>query len=147
MLQYMPIGPLMDIKVLAGKLLEAHLPHFACLDSSDSLFSDAVKVLHVVNSSLTLKTCELTRFHAKLVRPSFSLTEVLARIGVPVKAHLDVLIYRTSVKALILYTYVVPRDASMIQAVEEAKKMKKKKTSSKQIHLDEHQGQPTVIMF
>ncbi|XP_076145679.1 NACHT, LRR and PYD domains-containing protein 1 homolog isoform X2 [Alosa pseudoharengus] len=119
MLQYEPIGPLMDIKVLSGELLEAHLPHFACLEGSDSSLREAVRVLHGVNSSVTLEKCELTRFHAKLLKPSFSLTEVLVKIGIPMKAHLDVLIYRTRVTPLVLLTYVVPRDASMIQAVKE----------------------------
>ncbi|XP_076123331.1 uncharacterized protein LOC143103436 isoform X1 [Alosa pseudoharengus] len=119
MLQYEPIGPLMDIKVLSGELLEAHLPHFACLEGSDSSLREAVRVLHGVNSSVTLEKCELTRFHAKLLKPSFSLTEVLVKIGIPMKAHLDVLIYRTRVTPLVLLTYIVPRDASMIQAVEE----------------------------
>ncbi|XP_076123329.1 NACHT, LRR and PYD domains-containing protein 1 homolog [Alosa pseudoharengus] len=118
MLQYEPIGPLMDIKVLSGELLEAHLPHFACLEGSDSSLREAVRVLHGVNSSVTLEKCELTRFHAKLLKPSFSLTEVLVKFGIPMKAHLDVLIYRTRVTPLVLLTYVVPRDASMIQAVE-----------------------------
>ncbi|XP_048103967.1 NACHT, LRR and PYD domains-containing protein 1 homolog isoform X1 [Alosa alosa] len=119
MLQYEPIGPLMDIKVLSGELLEAHLPHFACLEGSDSSLREAVRVLHGVNSSVTLEKCELTRFHAKLLKPSFSLTEVLVKIGIPMKAHLDVLIYRTRVTPLVLFTYIVPRDASMIQAVEQ----------------------------
>ncbi|XP_062387788.1 NACHT, LRR and PYD domains-containing protein 1 homolog [Sardina pilchardus] len=132
MLQYEPIGPLMDIKVLSGELLEAHLPHFACLEGSDSSLREAVRVLHGVDSSVTLERCELTRFHAKLLKPSFSLIEVLVKFGIPMKAHLDVLIYRTRVTPLVLFTYVVPRDASMIQAVEEdlqetqdAKKIKK----------------------
>ncbi|XP_048103839.1 uncharacterized protein LOC125297516 isoform X3 [Alosa alosa] len=119
MLQYEPIGPLMDIKVLSGELLEAHLPHFACLEGSDSSLREAVRVLRGVDSSVTLEKCELTRFHAKLLKPSFSLTEVLVKFGIPMKAHLDVLIYRTRVTPLVLLTYVVPRDASMIQAVEE----------------------------
>ncbi|XP_062381417.1 uncharacterized protein LOC134069469 [Sardina pilchardus] len=119
MLQYVPIGPLMDIKVLSGELFEAHLPHFACLDGSDSSLREAVRVLRGVDSSVSLETCELTRFHAKLLKPSFSLIEVLVKMGVPMKTHLDVLIYRTRVTPLTLLTYVVPRDASMIQAVEE----------------------------
>ncbi|KAL2098622.1 hypothetical protein ACEWY4_005102 [Coilia grayii] len=129
MLQYTPIGPLLDIKVLEGELLEAHLPHFACLEGSESSLKEAVRVLHGVDSAVTLETCELTRFHAKLLKPSFSLTEVLVKIGIPVRSHLDVLIYRMRVTPLTLHIYVVPRDASMIQAVEQdtrnAKKIKK----------------------
>ncbi|XP_041960823.1 uncharacterized protein LOC121719376 [Alosa sapidissima] len=119
MLQYEPIGPLMDIKVLSGELLEAHLPHFACLEGSYTSLREAVRVLHGVDFGVTLEKCELTRFHAKLLKPSFSLTEVLVKLGIPMKAHLDVLIYRTRVTPLVLLTYIVPRDASMIQAVKE----------------------------
>ncbi|KAL2086278.1 hypothetical protein ACEWY4_017337 [Coilia grayii] len=132
MLQYTPIGPLMDIKVLSGELLEAHLPHFACLDEANASLSEAVRVLHAADSGVNLETCELTRFHAKIVNPSFSLTEVLVKFGIPIKTHLEVLIYRTRLTPLVLLMYVVPRDASMIQAVEEdvrdsqdAKKIKK----------------------
>ncbi|XP_062386356.1 caspase recruitment domain-containing protein 8-like [Sardina pilchardus] len=118
MLQYEPIGPLMDIKVLSGELLEAHLPHFACLEGSDSSLREAVRVLHGVNSSVTLEKCELTRFHAKLLKPSFSLTQILVKIATLLKAHLEVRIYRTRVTPS-LFTYVVPRDAFMIQAVKD----------------------------
>ncbi|KAL2086166.1 hypothetical protein ACEWY4_017225 [Coilia grayii] len=119
MLQYTPIGPLMDIKVLSGELLEAHLPHFVCLDDSDTSLSEAVRVLRADDSGVNLETCELTRFHAKILNPSFSLTELLVKIGIPMKTHLEVLIYRTRVTPLVLLTYVVPRDASMIQAAED----------------------------
>ncbi|XP_063061457.1 NACHT, LRR and PYD domains-containing protein 1 homolog [Engraulis encrasicolus] len=119
MLQYSPIGPLMNIKVLSGELLEAHFLHFACLDGSDSALNEAVRVLHSVDGGVHLETCELTRFHAKLMNPSFSLIGALLKIGIPMKTHLEVLTYRTRVTPLVLFTYVVPRDASMIQAVEE----------------------------
>ncbi|XP_031415858.1 uncharacterized protein LOC105889409 [Clupea harengus] len=119
MLQYTPISSLMDIKVLSGELLEAHLPHFACLDGADSSLSDAVRVLRGADTGITLETCELTRFHAKLLKPSFSLTEVLVKIGIPLKTHLEVLIYRTRVTPLVLFTYVVPWNASMMQSVKD----------------------------
>lgn len=115
--QYKPIGPLMDIRLLSGELLEAHLPHFACLEGSDSYLRDAVRVLHGSDSGVTLETCELTRFHAKLFKPTFSPKQVLVKFGIPVKIHLDVLLYQTSIVPLTLLTYVVPRDASMIEAV------------------------------
>ncbi|XP_063040018.1 NACHT, LRR and PYD domains-containing protein 1 homolog [Engraulis encrasicolus] len=132
MLQYTPIGPLLDIRVLAGELLEAHLPHFACLGGSGPSLTEAVRVLHGSDGTLTLEQCELTRYHARLLKPSFSVTEVMVKFGIPVKSHLDVMIYRTRFIPLTFYVYAVPRDASMIQAVEEelgdhqhAKKIKK----------------------
>ncbi|XP_063050066.1 uncharacterized protein LOC134444801 [Engraulis encrasicolus] len=131
MLQYTPIGPLMSIEVISGKLLEAHLPHFACLDGSDAALKDAVRVLRAVDSGVHLVSCELTRFHAKVTNPSFSLTGVLMKLGVPMKTHLEVLIYRIKITPLVLLTYVVPRDDSMIQAVE--KEIKKNKPNAMQI--------------
>ena len=120
MLQYTPIGPLMDIRVLSGELAETHLRHFACLEGSDPSFSDAVRVQRGGSSSVSLeKFAQLTRSHAILHHPSFSLVELLVKIGIPTKSPLDTLIYRTRVVPLTLFIYVVPRDASMITAVEE----------------------------
>ncbi|XP_063044362.1 uncharacterized protein LOC134438677 [Engraulis encrasicolus] len=121
MLQYTPIGPLMDIKVLSGKMKEAYLPHFACLDCSDSSLHEVVRVLRQDGASgVSLeKTIQLTRFHAKLREPRFSLVELLVKLGVPMRSHVDALVYRKRVTPLTLFVYVVPRDAGMIQAVEE----------------------------
>lgn len=119
MLQYTAMGPLMDIKVLSGELLEAHLPHFACLEDMDSSFSDAVRVLSGVDSNVTLETCELTRFHVKLLKPCISLTEVVVKSGIKMKTHLEVLIYRTRVRPLVLFTYLVPWSASLFQTVKD----------------------------
>lgn len=125
MLQYTPISCLMNIKMLSGELLEVHLPHCACLGGSDSSVSDAVKILHAVGGGLNLETCELTRFHAKLRNPSFSLMEVLVKIGIPMKTHLEVLLYRTRVRPLTLFMYVMPWNASMMQSVKDNLRQKK----------------------
>ncbi|XP_062405618.1 uncharacterized protein LOC134095924 isoform X2 [Sardina pilchardus] len=120
MLQYTPIGPLMDIKVLSGELDEAHLPHSACVEHSDSSFSDAVRVLRGDDSGVSLEKCaQLSCLHAKLRYPSFSLVGLLVKMRIPVWSLVDVLIYRTRIAPLTLFIYVVPRDASMIQAVED----------------------------
>ncbi|XP_041947762.1 NACHT, LRR and PYD domains-containing protein 1 homolog isoform X3 [Alosa sapidissima] len=119
MLQYTTMGPLMDIKVLSGELLEAHLPHFACLEGSDSSLSDAVRVVSGVDDNLILETGELTRFHVKLLKPSLSLTEVVVKTDIQIKTHLEVLIYRTRVRPLVLFTYLVPWSGSMMQTVKD----------------------------
>ncbi|XP_076143550.1 uncharacterized protein LOC143125728 isoform X2 [Alosa pseudoharengus] len=90
-LQYTPIGPLMDIRVLSGELDEAHLPHSACLERSDSSFSDAVRVLPGDDSGVSLEKCaQLSCLHAKLRHPSFSLVGLLVKMGIPVWSLVDV---------------------------------------------------------
>lgn len=57
MLQYRPVSPLMDIKVLSGELEEIHLPHSLCLGVSDrSNLKEAVRVLHGDDSGVSLET-------------------------------------------------------------------------------------------
>ncbi|KAL7841544.1 hypothetical protein SRHO_G00252350 [Serrasalmus rhombeus] len=116
-MQYEPCGPLIDITIISGVLNEVHLPHFACLGSSPSL-NDQVRVLDVQDSGMFLETCELTRFHAKLLHPTFSPKGFLVRTGFPVKVHCEVLIYRTLIAHLTLHIYLVPCDAKIIQNVD-----------------------------
>ncbi|KAL7841563.1 hypothetical protein SRHO_G00252540 [Serrasalmus rhombeus] len=116
-MQYEPCGPLIDITIISGVLNEVHLPHFACLGSSPSL-NDQVRVLDVQDSGMFLETCELTRFHAKLLHPTFSPKGFLVRTGFPVKVHCEVLIYRTLSAHLTLHIYLVPCDAKIIQNVD-----------------------------
>lgn len=131
LLQYTPISCLMNIKILSGELLEVHLPHHACLGGCYPSLSDAVKVLHAIGGGLTLQTCELTRFHVKLLNPSFSLMEVLVKIGIPIKTHMEVLLYRTRVNPLILFMYVMPWNASVMQSVRDNSRQKKFKQIDK----------------
>ncbi|XP_062374833.1 uncharacterized protein LOC134063064 isoform X5 [Sardina pilchardus] len=122
LLQYRPISPLMDIKVLSGELEEVHLPHSLCLGlglSDHSKIRDAVRVLHGDDSGVTLEMCELMPFHARIVRPCFSLKEVLVSLGVPVKTHCEVLIYQSYAGPLILNTFVVPKESTAKKAIEE----------------------------
>lgn len=62
---------------------------------------------------------ELTRFHARLARPCFSLKEVLVSLGVPVKTHCEVLIYQSYAEPLILNTFVVPKESTAKNSIEE----------------------------
>ncbi|KAL2096791.1 hypothetical protein ACEWY4_005998 [Coilia grayii] len=119
-LQYRPVGPLMDIKVLSGELAEIHLPHSLCLGASDlSELQGAVRVLHGDDSGVSLETCELTRFHARLLRPCFSLKEVLITWLFPVRIHCEVLIYQHCAAPLNLKLYIVPKESTAKKAVEE----------------------------
>ncbi|KAL7841551.1 hypothetical protein SRHO_G00252420 [Serrasalmus rhombeus] len=69
--QYHPGGPLLDITVIRGTLNAVHLPHFLCL-GSESPLSDAVRVFHDEDVGASFETCSLSRFHAKLLQPTFS---------------------------------------------------------------------------
>ncbi|XP_066518385.1 NACHT, LRR and PYD domains-containing protein 1 homolog [Hoplias malabaricus] len=113
-----PCGPLLDVTVFSGNLTAAHLPHFLCLGSSPSL-RDAVSVLHVEDDiGVSLESCELSCFGAKLLHPTFSPKGVLVKSGFPVKAHCDVLIYCTSTAHLTLHVYLLPCDSKMIESVQ-----------------------------
>ncbi|XP_049321714.1 NACHT, LRR and PYD domains-containing protein 1 homolog [Astyanax mexicanus] len=120
-MQFEPCGPLMDITVISGRIVEVHLPHFACLGSSPAL-TDVVRVLDVQDDGMFLEKCELTRFHAKLLHPTFSPKGFLIRSGFPVKVHCEVLIYQTLTSLLTLHVYLVTCDLNSIQEVEKKEK-------------------------
>ncbi|XP_041920120.1 NACHT, LRR and PYD domains-containing protein 1-like isoform X2 [Alosa sapidissima] len=122
MLGYQPAGPLMDIKLLSGELEEVHLPHSLCLGGSDpSVLGGAVRSLHSddSDSGVSLETCELSRFHGKLLGRQFSLWQLVVNLGIPVKTHCEVLIYQSSPQPLILNAFLVPAPSTARQVVEE----------------------------
>ncbi|KAG9260042.1 NACHT, LRR and PYD domains-containing protein 1b allele 5-like, partial [Astyanax mexicanus] len=121
-MQFEPCGPLMDITVISGVLTEVHLPHVACLGSSSDSLKDEVRVLDVQDGGMFLEKCELTRFHAKLLHPTFSPKGLLIRSGFPVKVHCEVLIYQTLTAHLTLHVYLVTSDPNIIQKVEKKEK-------------------------
>ena len=113
-MQYRPAGPSMDIKLISGELQEIHLPHFLCLGGSQSCLKDAVKVLHKQDSGVCLEKFELSRFHARLVNPSFSLLgpvvlySLISYLFPWIKIHADVRIYRSSTVPFTFRTYLLP---------------------------------------
>ena len=89
------------------------------VQGSDPSFSDAVRVLRGDSSSVSVEKCaQLTRFPV-VPRHRSSLLERFMKMSFQMKSHVDMLIFRTRVVPLTLFIYVVPRDASMITAVEE----------------------------
>ncbi|XP_042559279.1 NACHT, LRR and PYD domains-containing protein 1 homolog [Clupea harengus] len=118
-MQYRPAGPSMDIKLISGELQEIHLPHFLCLGGSQSFLKDAVMVLHKQDSGVCLEKCELSRFHARLVNPSFSILGLFYSLisfllpGKEVKIHADVQVYRCSTNPLTFRFYLLPEDAGL----------------------------------
>nr|XP_055059864.1 NACHT, LRR and PYD domains-containing protein 1 homolog [Misgurnus anguillicaudatus] len=107
-LQYERIGPVIDVTVISGKLKEAHLPHYACLAESDPSLKDAVKVLSQKDEGVVLRTVELTRFHAKIVKPSFSITTLVISWLMQWEEHCDLLLYMRCKSPLILHVYFFP---------------------------------------
>eukprot|EP00063_Salmo_salar_P037124 XP_014011959.1 PREDICTED: sterile alpha motif domain-containing protein 9-like [Salmo salar] len=77
-LGYKQGGPLLDVTVIAGKLEEVHLPHFACF-GDDPSFKKKVRVLHVEDCGVSVEQVdEVTRCHVKILHPTFSPKGVLA---------------------------------------------------------------------
>uniref|UniRef100_A0A8C1KCB1 Uncharacterized protein n=1 Tax=Cyprinus carpio TaxID=7962 RepID=A0A8C1KCB1_CYPCA len=107
-LQCERIGPVIDVTVIAGKLEEAQLPHYACLAESDPSLTDAVKLLSVEEEGIHLESVELTRFHARIIQPSFCPTTVVTEKDIPVEQHLDLLICMIGTNPLILHVYLFP---------------------------------------
>ncbi|KAL0994860.1 hypothetical protein UPYG_G00128230 [Umbra pygmaea] len=117
-MQYTQGGPLLDITVELGELEEVHLPHFACL-GNDLPFKDGMRILHVEDSGMSVeKLHEVTRFHAKILKPTFSPKGVLLRSGFPLKVHCDLMVYLLKTEHLSLRTYLFPSDPSLVEAVE-----------------------------
>ncbi|XP_062382188.1 NACHT, LRR and PYD domains-containing protein 1 homolog [Sardina pilchardus] len=126
-MQFGPAGPLMDIRLMSGELEEIHLPHFLCLGGSEESVCDAVRVLHGRESGVCVEVCELTRHHARLVHPSFSLLGLvyyLRDLLFP-KVHCELLLFCTCITPLELHTYLVPNDPAHIQAIHK-KEMEKR---------------------
>ncbi|XP_036439126.1 NACHT, LRR and PYD domains-containing protein 1 homolog isoform X3 [Colossoma macropomum] len=114
--QYHPGGPLLDITVIRGTLNAVHLPHFLCLGSESSL-RDAVRVFHDADVGASFETCSLSRFHAKLLQPTFSPKGVLVKNGFRVKAHCEILIYHVLAAPLTLHIYIIPHDIKMKESL------------------------------
>ncbi|XP_049898906.1 NACHT, LRR and PYD domains-containing protein 1 homolog isoform X3 [Epinephelus moara] len=78
---YIPGGPLLDITVIAGKLDEAHLPHWICTEDNPTVL-DKFAVLHVDTcGDVVEQVSEVTSSHVKLSQPAFSPRGVLMRAG------------------------------------------------------------------
>ncbi|XP_048089709.1 NACHT, LRR and PYD domains-containing protein 3-like isoform X1 [Alosa alosa] len=133
-MQYRPAGPSMDIKLISGELEEIHLPHFLCLGGSRSSLKDAVEVLHKQDSGVSIEKCDLSRFHARLVNPSFSLLGLFYSLKSfffsgnkkeserPIETHADVLVYRSSMLPLTFRTYLLPVNLTLKKLVEDQEK-------------------------
>ncbi|XP_042280635.1 uncharacterized protein LOC121906043 isoform X1 [Thunnus maccoyii] len=120
-LQYMPAGPLLDIKLIAGKLNEVYLPHWICTD--DSTILDKFAVLHIdACGDVVEDVSEVTSSHVKLSELIFSPRAVLMKVGFPVKIKCNMLIYyKTNTTFLQLHVYLIPHDPALQQRVNNKK--------------------------
>ncbi|XP_078027625.1 uncharacterized protein LOC117265280 [Epinephelus lanceolatus] len=121
-MKYMPAGPLMDITVTAGKLDVVYLPHWICIDDNPTIL-DKFAVLHIDDcGDVVEKVSEVTSSHVKLSEPVFSPRAVLMKVGVPVKIHCNVLIYKTNKAFLTLHVYLIPCDPGLQESVDKREK-------------------------
>ncbi|XP_058620065.1 guanylate-binding protein 4 [Onychostoma macrolepis] len=122
-LQCERIGPVIDVTVISGKLEETHLPHYACLAESDPSLRDAVKLLSTRDEGISLQSVELTRYHAKIVQPSFSLITLIINLFIKCEKHCDLLLYMRCKEPLILHIYFFPaNDTCSREKVEQSEK-------------------------
>ena len=124
-MQSRPAGPLMDISLMSGELEEIHLPHFLCLGGCEASVRDAVRVLHGRDSGVCVEVCELTRHHARLLHPSFSLLGLVYMYMMELfspKVHCELLLFCTHATPLTLHAYLVPKDPAHIQDIHEVEK-------------------------
>ncbi|XP_038842659.1 NACHT, LRR and PYD domains-containing protein 12-like isoform X1 [Salvelinus namaycush] len=124
-MQYTQGGPLLDITMELGELEEVHLPHFVCLGTNPSLRNE-MKILHVEEHGVSLEEVhEVTRFHAKILHPKFSLISVILSyiFSWNVDVHCELMLYLTVKReTLISRLYLFPWNPGQIQAVEQQEK-------------------------
>ncbi|KAL0147176.1 hypothetical protein M9458_057520, partial [Cirrhinus mrigala] len=121
-LQCNRIAPVMDVTVISGKLEEVHLPHYICLGESEASLRDAVKVLTIKDEGSYVEPVQLTRFHAKLIQPSFSRKTLIINWKMRWDEHCDLLFYMRSRVPLILHVYLFPFDDCAKEKVEKIEK-------------------------
>ncbi|KAK2907298.1 hypothetical protein Q8A67_006283 [Cirrhinus molitorella] len=131
-LQCNRIAPVMDVTVISGKLEEVHLPHYACLEESDPSLRDAVKVLSVKDEQITIEPVQLTRFHAKIVQPSFSFKTLILNRIMRLEQHCDLLLYMCPKAPLTLHVYFFPSNDDTVK--ENIKKKEESKSNYSIMH-------------
>ncbi|XP_045067020.1 NACHT, LRR and PYD domains-containing protein 5 [Coregonus clupeaformis] len=124
-MQYGQGGPLLDITMELGELEEVHLPHFVCLGTNPSLRNE-MKILNVEEHGVSVEEVhEVTRFHAKILHPKFSVIAVILSYIFTrnIDVHCELMLYLSVKKqTLIPRLYLFPSNPSQIQAVEQQEK-------------------------
>ncbi|KAL8176564.1 UNVERIFIED_CONTAM: hypothetical protein K2H54_036357 [Gekko kuhli] len=115
-------GPLFDIRTDAEEVAAVHLPHFLCLGGGETDTAQ-MRIAHFVEAGLTLeKPARVTRFHAVLENPRFSLLGLLIQplYNKFFRVHAVVVLYQILRRITTLNLYLVPNDSSLIQAIQDA---------------------------
>ncbi|KAK5614059.1 hypothetical protein CRENBAI_011777 [Crenichthys baileyi] len=120
---FMPAGPLMNISLITGRMLEVFLPHWICIPDDVPKPLDQFAVLHMDDfGDAVEEVSEVSSSHVKLTEPIFSPRAVLMRAGFPVKINCNMLIYRTNTAFLTLHVYLIPRDPALQQEMDHREK-------------------------
>ncbi|XP_055770298.1 NACHT, LRR and PYD domains-containing protein 1 homolog [Salvelinus fontinalis] len=122
--QYTQGGPLLDITMELGELEEVHLPHFVCLGTNPSLRNE-MKILHVEEHGVSFEEVhEVTRFHAKILHPKFSVISLILRLlSWNIDVHCDVVLYLAVKRSTVISRlYLLLRNSSQKEAVREREK-------------------------
>ncbi|XP_014880256.1 uncharacterized protein LOC106941677 isoform X3 [Poecilia latipinna] len=118
---FRPAGPLLDISVLTGKVMEVQLPHWVCTDDvPESLKNFAV--LHVNDYGDVLeKATRVTKTHVGLADPVFSLRGALIHLKnlfCPPRISCNTLMYyQPKTSYLKMRVYLIPPDPALKQLV------------------------------
>ncbi|XP_034087089.1 caspase recruitment domain-containing protein 8-like isoform X2 [Gymnodraco acuticeps] len=116
-LHFIPGGPLLDVTVIAGKLVEAYLPHWICTENNPEVLGK-FSVLHIDTCGDVVEpVSEVTPSHVKLSQPHFSPRGVLMRAGFRIKINCKVLIFKTNLAFLTLHVYLIPSDPALQQTI------------------------------
>ncbi|XP_035986251.1 uncharacterized protein LOC105923241 [Fundulus heteroclitus] len=111
---YRPAGPLMDITVFSGKMMEVQLPHWVCIDGVPQLLENFA-VLHVNDCGDVLeKVTGVTATHVRIRDPVFSLLAALINYFLFPKITCNTLIYyQPKTPFLKLHIYLIPLDPAL----------------------------------
>ncbi|XP_054878880.1 uncharacterized protein LOC129353551 [Poeciliopsis prolifica] len=115
---YRPAGPLLDISVLTGKVMEVQLPHWVCTDDVPELLKNFA-VLHVGDCGDVLeKATRVTKTHVGLTEPVFSLLGALRNLFFSPRIICNTLIYyQPKTSYLKMHVYLIPPDPALKQSV------------------------------
>ncbi|KAM4735726.1 uncharacterized protein FYW61_006147 isoform 3-T3 [Anableps anableps] len=115
---YRPAGPLLDITVFTGKMMEVQLPHWVCIGDVPELL-DNFAVLHVNDCGDVLeKVTQVTATHVGLTEPVFSLLAAVINYLFPPRITCNTLIYyQPNTPFLKLHVYLIPPDPALKQLI------------------------------
>ncbi|XP_015245453.1 PREDICTED: uncharacterized protein LOC107094396 isoform X1 [Cyprinodon variegatus] len=116
---YRPAGPLMDITVSTGTMLEVQLPHWVYIEDVPELL-DNFAVLHVTDYGDVLeKVAQVTETHVTLTEPAFSLLGCLLNIFFSPRINCcnTLIYYQPNKPFLKLHVYLILPDPALKQSI------------------------------